>query len=199
MMTLVWTILSFLLGSLMFSYWLGLLAHRNLTEHGDRNPGAMNLWRTSGYVYGMAGVALDFGKGYAAMLGLLQLGHVSGYGIVLPAAAAMLGHAFSPFMGWKGGKAIAVTFGVWSGLTGFEASLAYAVILALLLAGAWLIGQGKPPSSDTDGFQVAFGMLLLSGYLAYGSYETAILLVWLFNFMLLVFTHRREIVRWYKD
>ncbi|WP_127531356.1 glycerol-3-phosphate acyltransferase [Paenibacillus kobensis] len=198
-MIILWTLLSFLCGSLMFSYWLGLLAHHNLQEHDDGNPGAMNLWRTAGYVYGIAGVALDFGKGYAVVLWLIHAGHVSGYGMVPPAAGALLGHAFSPFMRWKGGKAIAVTFGVWSALTGFEASLAYAVILALLLASAWIYGKGKPPSSDTDGFQVVLGMLLLSGYLAYGSYDMGILTIWLINFVLLVYTHRKELVRWYKD
>ncbi|QHW31879.1 glycerol-3-phosphate acyltransferase [Paenibacillus rhizovicinus] len=196
-MIMLWTLLSFLSGSLMFSYWLGLLANHNLKDVGDGNPGALNLWRAAGYTYGLAGIALDFLKGYVPVVVLIATGSVEGYGIVLPSAAAILGHAFSPFMRGRGGKAIAVTFGVWSALTGFAASLAYAVILALLLAASRIFTRGKPTSSDADGFQVVLGMLLLAIFLIAGRYSGAILLCWLASFLLLVYTHRKELRRFF--
>ncbi|MGG1313724.1 MULTISPECIES: glycerol-3-phosphate acyltransferase [Cohnella] len=197
-MMIVWTAVSFLSGSLMFSYWLGLIARRNLKDVGDGNPGALNLWKAAGYSYGLAGVALDFLKGYVPVAWLMHAGAAAGYAIVPVAAAPVLGHAFSPFMKWRGGKAIAATFGVWSAATGFSASLAYAVILAVLLAVARWINKGRPTSADADGFQVVFGMLLLSVYLLAAGYSYALLGLWLVNFLLLVYTHRRELRRFFK-
>lgn len=197
MIIILWAVLSFLSGSLMFSYWLGRMANHNLKAIGDGNPGALNLWKAAGYSYGLAGIALDFLKGYVPLIWIVKFGPAAGFGIVLPASAAILGHAFSPFLGWRGGKAIAVTFGVWSALTGFAASLAYAIILALLLAGSRLFTKGRPTSSEADGFQVVLGMLLLSVYLFAGGYSAAILLCWLASFLLLAYTHRRELQRFF--
>ncbi|MBM7567080.1 glycerol-3-phosphate acyltransferase [Paenibacillus sacheonensis] len=197
MIILVWTLLSFLSGSLMFSYWLGLAANHNLKTVGDGNPGALNLWRAAGYTYGLAGIALDFLKGYVPVFWLAASGSLGGMGILLPSAAAVLGHAFSPFMGGRGGKAIAVTFGVWSALTGFAASLVYAIILAVLLAGSRLFTRGRPTTSDADGFQVVLGMLLLSVFLVIAQYPRAILAFGLVSFLLLAYTHRRELRRFF--
>lgn len=195
MTIILWTALSFLSGSLMFSYWLGLIARRNLRTVGDGNPGALNLWRAAGFAYGLTGIALDFLKGWAPVFAFSAVqADPPGYGVVLVALAPIAGHAFSPFLRGKGGKAIAVTFGVWSGLTGFAASLAYAIILAALLATArWLVNKGKPTSSEADAFQVVFGMLLLSVYLLGDGYSADVLWFWLANFLLLVYTHRREL------
>ncbi|WP_156922562.1 glycerol-3-phosphate acyltransferase [Cohnella thermotolerans] len=193
MIILLWTALSFLSGSLMFSYWLGLIARHNLRTVGDGNPGALNLWKAAGYAYGLAGIALDFLKGYVPIAWLVNSGAVSGYETTAVASAAVLGHAFSPFLKWRGGKAIAVTFGVWSGLTGFAASLAYAVILALLLAVTRWANKGKPTTTEMDGFQVVFGMLPLSIFLLSMGYSPPVLWFWAFNFLLIVYTHRREL------
>lgn len=195
-MTLIlWTVLCFLSGSLMFSYWLGLLAKHNLQEHGDGNPGAVNLWRAAGVTYGLSGIVLDFLKGYLPVFLLVYTDTLSGYEVVAPSFAALLGHVFSPFLRGRGGKGIAVTFGVWSALTGFTASLAYAVILATLLVIARWLSKGKKISSETDGFQVVLGMLLLSIYLYVLDYSYPILAFWIANFFLLVFSHRKELYR----
>ncbi|WP_232316990.1 glycerol-3-phosphate acyltransferase [Paenibacillus sp. D9] len=196
MRLLMWTAGSFLSGSLMFSYWLGLLAKHDLKEKGDGNPGALNLWRAAGYGYGLTGIALDFLKGYLPVLALLHWGGLTGCNLVYPAAAAVLGHMFSPFAGWRGGKAIAVTFGVWSALTGFEASLAYAVILALLLAGFRWIGKGKPSSASSDGFQVVLGMLLLLLFLFLCRYPVELAVFSGVNAVLLAYSHRKELRRY---
>ncbi|MBP3965296.1 glycerol-3-phosphate acyltransferase [Paenibacillus sp. DLE-14] len=192
-MIILWTALSYLSGSLMFSYWLGLMAKHNLKEHGDGNPGALNLWRAAGYTYGLTGIALDFLKGYIPLFWLVQTNAVTGAGIILPAVAAILGHIFSPFLRLRGGKAIAVSFGVWSGLTGFAASLAYAIILAVLLLSGRLLSRGKPSTSEADAFQVVLGMLLLVIFLFIARYSGAVLLLGMINFLLLVYSHRREL------
>lgn len=193
-MIILMTAGSFLSGSLMFSYWMGLVGKKNLKAVGDGNPGAMNLWKASGYKLGIAGVLLDFLKGYVPVILFIGSHYVQGNSIVPLAIAPVAGHAFTPFLKGKGGKAIAVTFGVWSALTGFEVSLAYAVILAVMMAVTRLLYKGKPKSSESDGLQVVSGMLLLFVYLYMRMFSAAILWVWFGNFVILVYTHRFELV-----
>ncbi len=177
----------------MFSYWLGRLARTNLKAVGDGNPGALNLWLAAGYKFGIAGIALDFLKGFFPVLLLIGNGVVVGYGIIPVALAPIVGHAFSPYLRFRGGKAIAVTFGVWSALTWFEVSLVYALTLALLLLLGRALNKGKPVSTAADGFQVVCGMLLVSVYLYTRDFPNAILLFCLLNFLLLGYTHIREL------
>ncbi|NIK69078.1 glycerol-3-phosphate acyltransferase [Paenibacillus sp. BK720] len=193
-MIIGWTALAFLAGSLMFSYWIGRIKKINLKTYGDGNPGAINLWKAAGYGYGFAGIALDFAKGYLPMALMHHGDSVTGFAIIFPAAAAILGHMFSPFTDWKGGKAIAVTFGVWSGLTGFAASLAYAIILAVLLLASRRLSKGRPTSQETDAFHVVLGMLLLSIYLVLDHYSWPYVLFALINFLLLAYSHRKELI-----
>lgn len=197
-MIILWIAGSFLSGSLMFSYWLGLLRKKNIKTVGDGNPGALNLWKSSGYKFGVAGILLDFLKGYLPVLFIMGSSYNHGYLIVPLAIAPVAGHAFSPFLKGKGGKAIAVTFGIWSALTGFEVSLAYAVILALMAGVSRLIYKNKPKSTEADGLQVVVGMLLLSVYLYIRMFSAAMLLVWLGNFAILVYKHRVEIGKSWK-
>ncbi|MGO4346439.1 glycerol-3-phosphate acyltransferase [Paenibacillus sp. MCAF9] len=197
-MIILWIAGSFLSGSLMFSYWLGQLRKKNIKTVGDGNPGALNLWKSSGYKFGVAGILLDFLKGYLPVLFIMGSSYNDGYLIVPLAIAPVAGHAFSPFLRGKGGKAIAVTFGIWSALTGFEVSLAYAVILALMAGVSRMLYKNKPKSTEADGLQVVVGMLLLSVYLYIRMFSAAILLVWLGNFAILVYKHRVEIGKSWK-
>ncbi|WP_261305497.1 glycerol-3-phosphate acyltransferase [Paenibacillus andongensis] len=197
-MTIVWTVCAFLSGSFMFSYWLGLIAKKNLKTVGDGNPGALNLWKAAGYKLGFVGIVLDFLKGYLILLFVLGNEKVQGYAIISIALAPIIGHAFSPFLKGKGGKAIAVTFGVWSALSNFEASLAFAVVLAILLSAIKVINRGKITSTEADGMQVVVGFLLLGIYLYLRGYASAILWVWLGNFLLLAYTHRNELAVYIK-
>ncbi|MWC28814.1 glycerol-3-phosphate acyltransferase [Paenibacillus sp. MMS18-CY102] len=197
MIVIGWTAVLFLAGSLMFSYWLGLVSRKNLKAVGDGNPGALNLWKAAGYKLGIAGVLLDFAKGYVPLLFIIGIGFGDGYERVPLAIAPIAGHAFSPFLRGKGGKAIAVTFGVWSALTAFEVSLVYAVLLAILsVANRWL-GSGRGTSSPrADALQVVGGMLLLGVYLAVRPFDSATRLIWLGNWAILAITHRAELLGW---
>lgn len=187
-------IAEFLCGALMFSYWLGKLVRKDLKRVGDGNPGAFNLWRAAGYRWGLAGILLDFLKGYMPLVFLVQSGTLKlDYGLTIVAAAPILGHAFSPFLKFKGGKAIAVTFGVWSALTRFEAALVYAVILAVMLAAFSFYKKGKYASRDADGLQVVAGMALFSIYLLAAGYSLAIWGVWLVNLLVMAYANRHSI------
>ncbi|MGG1516127.1 glycerol-3-phosphate acyltransferase [Paenibacillus oryzisoli] len=194
MIVLFWTLCAFVSGSLMFSYWLGRLARHNLRSVGDGNPGALNLWQSAGYRLGLAGIVLDFGKGYGIVLAARHWGGMEGYALIPVGLAPIIGHAFSPFLKGRGGKAIAVTFGVWSALSRFEVSLALAVILAILQLVMKIVHKWKPISSQIDGQQVVLGVLLLGVYLLVRGAPAAWFWIWAGNAALIVVKHRREIL-----
>ncbi|NQX70278.1 glycerol-3-phosphate acyltransferase [Paenibacillus alba] len=192
-MIIVWTLCAFVCGSLMFSYWLGRIARTNLKVVGDGNPGALNLWKAAGFRWGIMGIVLDFLKGYLILVLLLGSSRIEGYAMIPVALAPIVGHAFSPFLKGRGGKAIAVTFGVWSALSGFEVSLALAIILAVFLGVIKLINKGKPTSPVSDGTQVVIGLLLVGIYLPLRGFSGAVIWVWVGNLLLIAYTHRHEL------
>lgn len=198
-MIIMLTVTAFLSGSLMFSYWLGRIASKDIRREGDGNPGAFNLWQAAGYRLGMLGIVLDFAKGYIPLLLMLQSGFIQGYEPVYVAPAFILGHVFSPFMKFKGGKAIAVTFGVWSALTRFEGALAYALVLALMkLCFRWLPSRRTDPR-DADGFQVVAGFLILPIYIGLIHFSMPLLYIWVINFGILLYTNRKAWISFLKS
>jgi acyl phosphate:glycerol-3-phosphate acyltransferase len=183
-MIILLTVVCFLCGSLMFSYWLGLIVKKDIKTVGDGNPGAANLGKAAGYKYGAAGVVLDFLKAYLPLVWISP--YVNGTEIISLALAPIFGHAFSPFLKFKGGKSIAVTFGVWSALTHFKVSIVYAIVLALIKVGARFFYKSTP-SAKTDSLQILLGMLFLFIFLFYEGYPAEILFVWFGNFIVLAY------------
>jgi glycerol-3-phosphate acyltransferase PlsY len=115
--TILWFVIAFLSGSLPFSVWLGRLAGKNIRQYGDGNPGATNVWKAGGAFWGAAAVILDFGKGAVPFLLVNFVVGLEGFSLAAVAIAPILGHAYSPFLRFRGGKALAVTFGIWTGLS----------------------------------------------------------------------------------
>lgn len=137
MPTLFAVLLAFLSGSLPFSVWVGqLLLRTDIRRYGDANPGATNVMRAGSKGAGLLALLLDFLKG-AVPVGLahLQLG-LSGWSLVAIALAPVLGHAFSPWLHFRGGKAVAVTGGIWCGLTVWEGPTIGGLFLGLAY---WLL------------------------------------------------------------
>ncbi len=104
--------LSFLLGALSGSIPFGLLAGRlagtDIRQRGSGNIGFTNVQRTVGWKWALPVLVLDIAKGIAPVLVASRLG-------LEPVAAglgAVLGHVFTPWLGFKGGKGVATTFGV---------------------------------------------------------------------------------------
>ena len=143
-MALILSLAGFLLGSLPFSIWLGrLVAGRDIRAYGDHNPGATNVLRAAGFVPFSLALFLDISKG-ALPVGLAyQVLGIQDWWIVPIALAPPLGHAFSPFLKWQGGKAIAATFGAWIGLTIWIIPLAGLILLVawslLLRPSGWAV------------------------------------------------------------
>ncbi len=117
-MAALWTVTGFLLGSLPLSVWLGrLVLHTDIRGYGDGNPGGTNVARAGSRGLGLLVIVLDMLKAALPVALATYASGVAGWPLVPVLLAPILGHAFSPFLGFHGGKALACTFGAWSALT----------------------------------------------------------------------------------
>ncbi len=109
---LVALVLSYLVGSVPNGLICGkFLWNVDLREHGSRNIGATNAWRTIGKAAGILIFLLDFLKGVIAVyLGLIFVGPP--LALVLCGLMAIAGHSLSVFLHFKGGKGVATGLGV---------------------------------------------------------------------------------------
>jgi glycerol-3-phosphate acyltransferase PlsY len=98
----------FIFGSIPFAYLVARLKGVNIKTAGSKNIGATNVFRLVGTGYGIAVFILDASKGFVPTLLALRFGLIP----ALVGGFAILGHIFSPFMGFKGGKGVSTTYGV---------------------------------------------------------------------------------------
>ncbi|APD08442.1 MULTISPECIES: glycerol-3-phosphate acyltransferase [Thermus] len=104
-------LLGYAVGGLPVAYWFGALRGKNLLVEGSGNPGALNAYRVLGPVPGLLVLLLDLFKGALAVaLGEGITGNPVGG--LLGGMGAVWGHAFSPWLLFRGGKAIAPGVGV---------------------------------------------------------------------------------------
>jgi glycerol-3-phosphate acyltransferase PlsY len=107
----------YLLGSIPFGWMLAkLLGGRDVREHGSGNIGATNVSRVAGPAAGILTLVLDAGKGAAAVwLGARFASH-SAAAMMIAGIAALLGHCFPAWLGFRGGKGVATALGVFAWL-----------------------------------------------------------------------------------
>lgn len=113
----------YLSGSLPFGYWAGKLKGIDIRQHGSGNIGATNVFRVLGKGMGIPVFILDALKGWLpawlAGLWLQQQGaalELVSAAAVVAGLAAVLGHMFTFWLGFKGGKGVATTAGVLLGI-----------------------------------------------------------------------------------
>jgi len=115
---LLFTCLGFLSGSILFSYHIPLwFRHVDIVQAScDHNPGAANAVRCAGVPLGLVCVALDIAKGCWPVFAASRILGVDTPLMCPVMLAPVLGHALGLAYRFRGGKAIAVTFGVLAGL-----------------------------------------------------------------------------------
>ena len=120
--------LAFLLGSLPFGYWLGRLKGVDVRKQGSGNIGATNVGRILGRGWGYLVFALDFGKGWLGVWLAQKIGDPADLWVVTAGLFSVLGHVFTPWVGFRGGKGVATSAGVLLALT---------PMVGLIVAGVW--------------------------------------------------------------
>ena len=111
-------ILSYLLGSVSGSLLVGRLKNVDIREQGSGNAGGTNAFRTQGWLFALGVVLIDVGKGFAAAKWLSALPLSGAQATVSPEVAVMtcgfaavLGHCFPVYHGFRGGKGAGTAVG----------------------------------------------------------------------------------------
>ena len=104
-------ILAFLIGSIPSGYLLNKYSgHGDIRKVGSGNIGATNVLRHSGKLLGLLTLLIDIGKGFLALEWLYVYGGEETVSIL--GSSVVLGHIFSPWLKFKGGKGVATMLGV---------------------------------------------------------------------------------------
>jgi glycerol-3-phosphate acyltransferase PlsY len=183
---LLWVGVGFLLGSIPFSViigraWLG----KDIRQYGDGNPGGTNVGRASGRkLLGALAIVIDMLKGALPVALAHYVLRVDGWWLAAVMLAPILGHAYSPFLGFKGGKAIAATFGVWTVLTvpfgPFIMAFSLLALNRVLSVAGWAV--------------VAALLVLLTMLVVLGLTTPPVLAAWLGTLLILAHKHRSDLV-----
>lgn len=143
--TLIWiaaVVCTYLLGGIPFGLMIGLAKGVDVRQHGSKNIGASNVGRTLGRKFGVITFALDMLKGFLPVLiagfvlgtiGKADMPPFQTWSWLAFGLAAVIGHTYSPYLKFKGGKGVA---------TGFGALLAMYPMLtipAIMAIGTWAI------------------------------------------------------------
>ncbi len=112
MKCIVSALIAFFMGSIPFAYIVGRVTkHIDIREHGSRNPGAGNVFHLISWRAGLVALLGDMGKGFFAMWIIYSVFRFSPALLAYCAIFAVLGHVFSPLLGFRGGRGAATTLG----------------------------------------------------------------------------------------
>ncbi|HTU71311.1 MAG TPA: glycerol-3-phosphate 1-O-acyltransferase PlsY [Candidatus Baltobacteraceae bacterium] len=190
---------SFLIGSIPWGYLIGrFIYHTDLRKHGSGNIGAMNALRALGKKGAVAVLLLDAAKGMVPVLlvtvampriivhfgSTYFVAHASPALACIAAALAVLGHCFSPWLGWKGGKGVATAFGAIFALC-WPAGL---VVVAVWILGALVLTRFSSVGSMLGAIAAPFALFFFTRSVP----ET---MFGVFAALLILWTHRENIVR----
>lgn len=133
----VWLVAAYLLGATPTSYLAGRLARGiDLREHGSRNLGATNVYRLLGWRWAIPVALVDVAKGAIPVTLFATWAGAGAWAAVALGVAAVLGHVFSPYVRFRGGKGVATALGVFLAL----APVAVAIALPVWGGSLWLTG-----------------------------------------------------------
>jgi glycerol-3-phosphate acyltransferase PlsY len=180
---------AYIIGGLPFGFWVGLAMGVDVRQKGSGNIGATNVWRVLGMRAGLSVLVLDVLKGFAPAFWLPEaLGRLGGvdataeHGLLF-GTCAILGHVASPFLRFRGGKAVATSLGVMLALTPLVA-LAAVAVFATLFALTRYVSLSSLVAAAVSAVSVQFLADSVAIRVAYVAVA-----------LLLVYRHRSNIVR----
>lgn len=196
MLTLILIIaLSYLAGSIPTAIIVGRIVMKDdVRNHGSGNAGATNVFRVMGWKPALFVVLVDVGKGVAAvaLISRLRLDTVFVEPVlvqIIAGTAAILGHVWTVFAGFRGGKGMGTAFGVlvslapWASLTALAVWLILVFTVRIVSVGSLAAGVVFP------------AVLFLQRYLFDPNVPDALLVLSVILAVLVFFTHRSNIGR----
>jgi|TARA_B110000263_G_scaffold248358_1_gene263074 glycerol-3-phosphate acyltransferase PlsY len=184
--TLIWTFIAFISGSVPWSLiCVRTLSGQDVRRVGDGNPGATNAWISSGWMVGSISMLLDVLKAAVPVWLFTNQFLDTSYpehflSVTVVAISPIIGHAFPPFLRFRGGKALAPSWGSWIALT---SGMAFPV--AVLILGVMHLMQKNHAITVTTcliGFIVIFSIIDTQALIFFG----------ILNLLLVIFKHRSE-------
>jgi len=170
----------FACGSIPFGYFAGRLKATDIRTRGSGNIGFTNVLRTFGWTWAVPVLVLDAAKGLLPVMLAARLNLVP----ALVGLGAVLGHIFTPWLGFKGGKGVATTLGVTAFLCP-RALLAGLVVYLVALLGSGFISLAS----------LAFALLLPFLVLLLYPNQLPLFLFSLGLCLIIIFRHRGNIER----
>ncbi len=129
-------IASYVLGGIPTGYIIGRLKGIDIRQHGSGNPGTANVYRTLGKGPGIITFLFDFFKGFAPAMIAMHYFYIPGstdfskghwWIPVTAGALAVLGHIWTVFLNFRGGKGVATAAGVFMALLPLPTAVAFGV------------------------------------------------------------------------
>jgi len=134
---LLCVLLGYLIGGIPSAHIGGRLRGMDVRKAGSGNVGATNALRVLGWRWGVAVMAVDVGKGYLVTAGLPRImssGAEPVYLAIAAGGAAVLGHVFTPYLRFRGGKGVATAAGSLLALAPWATAICLAVFVGVALA-----------------------------------------------------------------
>lgn len=147
---LVIVLLSYLVGAIPASVWIGRSLYGiDVRRHGSGNAGATNAFRVLGWKAGMLATLVDLGKGLlaAGVIATIRLDHlpegpefwhIETVVRLMAGIAAVIGHMFPVYVGFKGGKGVNTSAGVLFALTPITMFITLGVFAVVLLSSRYV-------------------------------------------------------------
>jgi len=195
MMLAVYLAIGYLIGAFPSSVVFGRVFRGiDVREHGSGNAGGTNAWRVCGWRIGVSVMLADVAKGViaAALIPRLPLGGVPVDAAtlgVLCGVAAVIGHVFPVYIGFRGGKGVATAAGMMIGIAPIPVGIA-AGVFALILFSTGTVSLG----SILGSWAVPILILLLGRFTTI-DHSWVVTLLTAVLAVFITFTHRKNIGR----
>jgi len=185
-MILFWIVVaSYLIGSIPFSYLASKIKGQDPRKAGTGNVGATNTLIVAGKRAGIIALVGDVGKGFLAIT-LARYFQLPDWGIALAALAVVVGHDFSVFLKFKGGKGVATTGGIL-----FALDPIFTILVILFWILSMLLVRHFIPGTALTFIMIPVLMWMVSWrpeYIAFGVVNAALGL----------YSHRASLERFYQ-
>ncbi|MEW6209537.1 MAG: glycerol-3-phosphate 1-O-acyltransferase PlsY [Acidobacteriota bacterium] len=160
---IIFILIAYLLGAIPFGYLLVkfvFTSGEDIRRVGSGGTGATNVSRRAGLMAGLITIALDALKGVAAVLLMQRVAPDDYLWMGAAAIAAIVGHIFPVFLGFRGGKGVATGAGVFLVLAPMPVIVAFAVYVITVL-----ITRYSSLGSIIASLSIPFLILLFYGWL----------------------------------